>query len=176
MVIPYITHVDHTCVVSLDSLFAIPDIRMHERIFGMILSLREKSNRSLTVQTRLDDTTILEAGLTGNLASFSEQELALRKTFSYPPYGTIIKIVIHEKKDRCAQEMENVREFFKEYNPIIPPTMSRDPKGLYKMHALIKLPQGVWGSRTDTHARELLKKLRALPRHVSVEINPDNLL
>ena len=52
----------------IDSLFAIPDIRMSERIFALVLALREKTTKTLIIQTRADDTTIFEQALAGDLA------------------------------------------------------------------------------------------------------------
>ena len=170
MAIPLIASIEHTVIVSIDSLFAIPDIRMSERIFALILSLREKSSKSLLVQTRADDTTLINQALDGNLVDFTENELALRKTFSYPPYGTIIKITLRGKKDEVTTEMENLKKFLSVYIPIVPGTMSRELKNIFRMHMILKLAQGVWPTT------ELLAKLRALPMQFTVEVNPDHLL
>ena len=173
MVIPYLDTVDNTAVISIDSLFAIPDFRMNERIFSMILSLREKTKNTLYVQTRLDDRATLEHATTGKLMEFVTQELALRKAFSYPPYGTIIKITLRGKKEIIPQEMDRAKQFLNDYTLLIPPTMSRDKKGFYRMHALIKLPEGIWGTQTT---EALTQKLRTLPHQFTIEVNPEHLL
>ena len=153
---------------------------MNERIFALILSLREKSKTSLTIQTRTDDVTIIEYALQGRLAEFIELELSLRKTFSYPPYGTIIKITVRGDKDVVPTEIEHLKDLFPEYTPLIPRTMSRDTgisakktwgkHEMYRMHAIIKLPHDVWPNTS------IFAKLRALPPHFTVEINPEHLL
>lgn len=173
MALPYLTEVDNTVVVSIDSLFAIPDFRMSERIFTMVLALREKTKNTLYIQTRLDDTGTLEHALQGNLSGFIDQELVLRKAFSYPPFGTIIKITLRGKKELIPEEMERVKQFLNEFPLLTPPTMSRDIKGLYRMHALIKLPEGSWGTKTT---ESLTQKLRTLPHQFTIEVNPDHLL
>lgn len=175
MAIPYLGEADHTIIVSIDSLFAIPDIRMNERIFALILALREKSAHTLTVQTRMDDTHLFIQALEGELSEFTKEELSLRKAFSYSPYGTIIKITIRNKKELVQKEITNIQEFLKPYNPITPPTMSKNAQGLFQMHVIIKLPLGFWGSSQE-EARVLLAKLQSLPRQFSIEINPDHLL
>lgn len=170
MAIPLLDAVDHTAIVSIDSLFAIPDIRMSERIFALVLALREKTKGVLLVQTRADDKTIFEQALRGDLVTFTETELALRKAFSYPPYGTIIKITLRGKRADVASEMERLKTFLTDYAPIVPGTMAREPKNMFRMHMILKLAENNWPNN------ELLAKLRALPPHITVEVNPDHLL
>ena len=170
MAIPLLDTIPHTAIISIDSLFAIPDIRMSERIFALILTLREKTSESLLVQTRADDTTLFEQALAGNLLEFTENELALRKMFSYPPYGAIIKITVRGKCADVTNEMNRLKAFFENYSPIVPDTMSRELKNIFRMHLILKLTRDGWPSA------ELLAKLRALPMQFIIEVNPDHLL
>lgn len=170
MAIPYLEQTDHTAIVSIDSLFAIPDFRMNERIFALLLAIREKTTKTLLVQTRMDDTTLLAQGLIGNLSDFTDQELALRKTFSYPPFGTIIKITVRGKRETLPQEIERLRTYLTTYEPITPNTMSREPSNVFRMHLIMKLAKGSYPNE------ELIAKLRTLPPHMSIEVNPDHLL
>ena len=170
MAIPLLDSVEHTVIISIDSLFAIPDIRMSERIFAIVLALREKTTETLLIQTRADDTTIFEQALSGDLAGFTENELALRKAFSYPPYGTIIKITLRGKRADVAPEMENLKTFLADYSPIMSGTMAREPKNIFRMHMILKLTNGLWPDKN------LLAKLRALPPQFIIEVNPDHLL
>ncbi len=183
MAVPYLSTVHHTAIISIDSLFAIPDFRMNERIFALILALREKTSQTLFVQTRADDTTLITHALDGDLASFTENELAIRKIFSYPPYGTIVKVTLRGKKTDLPEELVRLKEFLFEYQPIAPNTISKEPSkifqrktstgesmNIFRMHVIIKLKEGVW---TD---EKLLTKLRALPPQFTIEVNPDHLL
>lgn len=170
MAIPLLETVDHTAIVSIDSLFAIPDIRMSERIFALILALREKTAKTLLVQTRSDDTAIFEQALAGNLLDFTKNELSLRKAFSYPPYGAIIKITLRGKRAEIASEMERLKAFLGGYSPIVPGTMAKEPKNIFRMHMILKLTASAWPDS------ELLAKLRALPPQFTIEVNPDHLL
>ncbi len=170
MALPLLCSVANTAIISIDSLFSIPDIRMSERIFALVLALREKTRSKLLIQTRADDTAIFEQALSGDLASFTENELAIRKAFSYPPYGTIIKITLRGKRAEVAGEIERLKTFLGSYAPIVPGTMAREPKNIFRMHMILKLADGNWLNN------ELLAKLRALPMQFTVEVNPDNLL
>ncbi len=182
MAIPYLKKTNHTAIISIDSLFAIPDFRMNERIFALILALREKTSQTLLVQTRTDDTTLLKQALSGNLSEFTEQELNLRKVFSYPPYGTIIKITLLGKKMEIPEEMGRLKNFLGEFSPIAPNTMSRASskifqrkttgviQNIFRMHMILKLKEDTWPNE------KLLAKLRALPPQFTIEVNPDHLL
>lgn len=170
MALPLLSSVSNTAIISIDSLFAIPDIRMSERIFALVLALREKTSGTLLIQTRADDTTIFEQALAGDLLKFTENELEIRKAFSYPPYGTIIKITLRGKRAEVQQEMERLKTFLESYAPIVPGTIAKEPKNVFRMHMILKLALGNWPNN------ELLGKLRALPMQFTIEVNPDHLL
>ena len=48
----YNDKVDHVAVVSLDSLFSLPDFRIQEKIMYTMIRLRTQAMRSFMVQTR----------------------------------------------------------------------------------------------------------------------------
>lgn len=170
MAIPLISATKNAIIISIDSLFAIPNIQMSERIFALILAIREKVVGKFLIQTRADDTTIFEQALRGDLINFADSELELRKAFEYPPFGTIIKITLRSKRTDIAGEMERLKNFLDSYNPIIPGTMTKEPKNIYKMVMILKLPIDTWPKS------ELIKKLQTLPHQFSIEVNPDHLL
>ncbi len=171
MIVPHLESIDHTLVVSLDALCAIPDIRMSERIFALLLSLREKTSQTLLVQTRMDDTSTVTQALSGELNAFLETEITLRKQFLYPPFSTIIKVTVHAPQGKIIEEMTRLQEYLKEYAPIVPPTRTKGQNKEYRMHLLIKLPEKSWSPN-----HPLVEKLRALPKTHAVEINPDSLI
>ncbi|MBI5400958.1 MAG: hypothetical protein HZB12_02495 [Candidatus Yonathbacteria bacterium] len=170
MAITLLDTVEYAVIVSVDSLFSIPDIRMSERIFALVLALREKVLCAFLIQTRADDTTIFKQALKGDLATFTENELTLRKAFAYPPYGTIIKITLRGKRADVASEMERLKIFLNDCSPIIPGTMAREPKNIFRMHMVLKLTEKAWPEN------KLLAKLRTLPPQFIIEVNPDHLL
>ncbi len=168
MAVPYLTSADHIVIISLDSLFAIPDFRINENIFALVLTLREKATSSLLVQTRADDTTLYIQALAGDLLTFSENELALRKAFSYPPYSTIIKIILRGTKEEFPEKIALLKTFLAPFEIITPNTVSKEPKNTYRTHAILKL--------TTWPDEKLITKLRALPPEFTIDVNPDHLL
>ncbi|MBI5799003.1 MAG: hypothetical protein HZB10_03655 [Candidatus Yonathbacteria bacterium] len=170
MALQFFDTVENTAIISIDSLFAIPDIRMPERIFALVLAMREKTTGAILIQTRADDTSLFKQALSGNLVDFTKNELAIRKTFAYPPFGTIIKVTIRGKHDEVKTEMERLKAFLKDYSPIVPGSTTKEPKNIFCMHMILKLKEGVWPDSA------LLQKLRALPPQFTIEVNPDHLL
>lgn len=168
MAIPFLSTVSATAIVSLDPLFAIPDFSMNERIFALILTLREKTKGKFLVQTRLDDTTLFEQALAGDTKPFVEDELVMRKTFSYPPYGTIIKITLRGARAQIPVEMEKLATFLAEYNPLTQKTIIHK-KNTLQMSMILKL------KKNGLSDEKLFSKLYSLPPQFIIEINPDNL-
>lgn len=168
-IISILTSVDHTAIISIDSLFAIPDLRINEHIFALLLDLREKTSRTLLVQTRADDTTLITQALEGNLAEFIDEELTLRKAFAYPPFGTIIKITVRDKKEMLPDKITRLKEFLHAYTLISSSACTRE-NNTFRMHVLLKRNQSEWPDKT------LSELLRSLPQEFTIEVNPNHLL
>lgn len=159
-----------TAVASLDSLFSLPDFRIHERILHLILKIRSLAESSFLVQTRVPDETVLDYALKGNLKDFYREEMAARERFHYPPFSTLIKITAAGVRAAVTREMEKLKEFFKPFETEIFPAFIEESRGVFTMHALLRLPRGSWVDR------DLLAKLLSLPPQFRVEVEPESLL
>ncbi len=168
MAIPFLSTVSAMAIISLDSLFAIPDFSMNERIFALVLTLREKTKGKFLVQTRLDDTTLFEQALEGDIKLFVKNELMIRKTFSYPPYGVIIKITLRGSRAQIPIEMEKLATFFAEYTPLAQKTIIHR-KNIYQMSTVLKIKED------GLSDKKLFSKLHSLPSQFIIEVNPDSL-
>ena len=162
--------VDHVGVVSIDSLFAIPDFRIEERIMYLLIRLRSSATRSIVVQTRRPEEKVFEYGLKGNLSDFSRTVLAERKRFEYPPFSVLIKITIEGARDTIAKHMGELQAHLSPHEIDVFPAFTATPRGTSLIHGLIKLPTHSWPNT------ELATKLSQLPASVSVRINPEHLL
>ncbi|MEK7641609.1 MAG: hypothetical protein AAB365_01285 [Patescibacteria group bacterium] len=162
--------IDHIAVASLDSLFALPDFRIQEKIMHTLIRLRGLANRSFLVQTRKAEEKVFDYGLKGNLSDFYRATLEDRRQFSYPPYSTLIKITIEGKKDLIAARMAEVQRLLEPREIDVFPAFTATVRGNSIIHGLIKLPQGGWPN-TD-----LLEKLRQLPPDVKIKVDPESLL
>lgn len=160
----------NTAVVSMDSYFSIPDFKINEKIFHILLELRNLSERSMVIQTRQENTKIFEQASRGSLIDFYRDEIEDRKSIGYPPFTTYIKITIEGEKNSVKKEMLSIAEYMKPLELNIFDAWNPGSKSKFTVHGLISLPKGAWVDRV------LLEKLRSLPPHCIVKIDPVTLL
>ncbi len=171
MTIVHLTEkIDHIAVTSLDTLFALPDFRIQEKIMYILIRLRSLTNRSILVQTRKPTEKIFEYGLKGNLSDFYHANLEERKQFSYPPYSNLIKITIEGKKDKIANTMAKVQKNLEPREIEVFPAFTATVRNNSIIHGLLRLPRGGWPNS------ELTEKLRELPFGIKIKVDPESLL
>ena len=164
------SRIDHIGIVSLDSLFALPDFRIPEKIMYLLTRFRNLAERSIIVQTRKAEEKIFEYGIKGNLSDFYRITIAERKRFQYPPYRTLIKLSIEGKKDIIAKAMSEIERDIKPYEIDIFPAFTSSGRGNSNIHGLLRIDPIRWPDQ------RLVNLLRNLPPSVSVRIDPESLL
>ncbi len=162
--------VENCAVVSLDSYFSIPDYQINEKIFHILLEMRNITEKHFLIQTRQPDTKIFELAAKGNLIDFYRDEIKERKEIGYPPFATYIKISIEGEKVPVKKEMQEISQFMKPYELSIFDAFNPSNSGKHLVHALISLPKGEWVDMI------LLEKLRMIQPHCSVRVDPATLL
>lgn len=167
--------VDHIAVVSLDSLFSLPDFRIEEKIMYTLIRLRSMASRIFMVQTRKPDEKVFDYGLKGNLSDFYRTTIASRKIFNYPPFKILVKITIEGKKDEIAEMMGEIQKDIGEgesggYDLEIFPAFTATVRGQSIIHGLLRIDPMKWPDM------KLINILRNLPPNISVKVNPESLL
>ncbi len=162
--------VDNSAIISIDSLFSIPDFRIHEKIFYLLLKIRAMTARRFILQTRNPEEKILEYALKGNLIDYYRDQIADRERFQYPPFTTLIKITLEGEKDAIVKDMDTVQDMLDPYEVEIFPAFTQTQRGKFVLHGLLKIPRKNWINP------DLLMKLRSLPPQVSVKVDPESLL
>lgn len=170
MALLYLSEVDNVAVASIDALFSVPDFRINEKILYILLALKEIALKKFVIQTRNPTHPILEYCTRGNLIDFYKIEMNERKSLLYPPYSVIIKIRVSGERSQTEKIMEEIAESVEEYKPNIFPSLPRKPLEKNPLAMVIKVPKEKWVDQ------KLLAALRSLPPHVSIEVDPDNLL
>ncbi len=165
----FLSRVTHAAVVSCDALFSIPDFRMNERVFAMLLALRAKAEKTFLMQTRMPEMPLWRESVRGNISDFYREELAKRKEFGYPPFTTLIKISSNGKEAVARKEMAHVEELFREYSPLVYPALRSAPHAEVTMRALLKVAVP-W---PDQKLRALLS---SLPPSLEVRVDPEDTL
>ncbi len=162
--------IDYCAVGTLDALFSIPDFRINEKIFSIILKLRSVTQKHFLVQTRNPDAPVLAQGVKGNIIDFYREEIETRRNFGFPPYCTFIKVSYSGKKEDVLAAMEVLKVKLAGWQVDVFPAFVATIKGDYMMHALVKL------DRKDWPQPELLERLRTLSPGYAVNVDPESIL
>jgi primosomal protein N' (replication factor Y) len=172
--------IDNVAVVSFDSLFAIPDFKMNERIMRLLLGLERYAGANLLIQTRNAQEQVLKEFMSGNIHEFARSEIKSREEFSYPPFFTPIKIIYRGPQENMAKAEAYLENLFKEYNPSTFRAFVPKVKNLHVLNMVIKIKRDSWSLPEITQDGaldpKLLAKLRALPPALTVQIDPEDLL
>ena len=171
MAIPYLTKpLAHIGVLSVNSLLTIPDFRMGEKVFRLLLTLRAKAERRFIVQSREAKNTIFSLALGGNIGEFLREELETRKELGYPPFATLIKLTHEGSKPEGERVMADIEKTFTHFHPVTFPAFIARIKGKYRMNALMKIPKNKWPDR------DVISLLRSLPQDIEVRVDPESVI
>ncbi len=167
-------------IASFDSLWSIPNFKMSEKILQIVISILEKTEDKLIIQTKNVNDSALQAVKNGNLLSFVREEINERQKLEYPPFKRFIKIVYLGDKIKTQNTREFLAELFKEYNPEIFSGFHGKIQDKYITNTLIKIDPKKWslptlslGAQIDEN---LLSKLTSLPPAFLVSVDPEDLL
>lgn len=162
--------IENSAVVSIDSMFNMPDFRINEKILYILLKIRALAEKKIIFQTRNTGANIFDFTIRGNLIDFYKGEIEERKVFDYPPFTVLIKISLTGKEEIVKEEMEKLVEIFAEFDLQTYPAFNAHIKGKYTMNGLIKIGSDRWVEK------DLLEKLRSLPPYFSISVDPENIL
>lgn len=166
----HLESVDRSAAVSIDHLFSLPDFRINEKIFMLLLSIRNIARQEFLIETRRPEEKIFHLTLDGDLGSFYRSDLEERRHYGYPPFVTLIKISVTADEARAKKEINAVEKLFDGEECYSFPASQHAAKGKFTMHILLKIPPRGWPDE------KLLGKLRSLPPYFSIRVDPENLL
>ncbi len=166
----YLSRVPVVAVVSLDSLFSIPDYAINERIFSLLGRLRQLASHHFLLQTRNAGIEILNSALTGNVLDFYRSEVKEREDLSYPPFSLFIIVRVTGSKEALEKRAVYLQSTFADHAPHF--TMdSKLPKTKHqRLSMMIRLKRSEWPNT------ELRAKLLLLSPEFLITVDPDTLL
>jgi len=165
--------VERVAVISIDALFTVPDFRINEKIFYLLLKLRSLAKKTFLIQSRLGEEDLFNDAAKGNLSGFYKREIENRKQFQYPPFKLLIKITREGKhKMQVKKEVEALEKQLEEWHPFSYPAFIPKVKNIYIWHILLKIDPDTWPDKQE----KLLQILSSLPLAWKVNINPESLL
>ncbi len=167
--VSFLRRVPHAAVVSCDSFFVIPDFRMNERVFAMLLTLRAKTDKTFLVQTRIPHIPVWKEALRGDISNFYREELRVRKEFGYPPFTTLVKLSISGSAEKAAAEVARLEALLAAYRPISFPARKENQRGGVSLRILLKVA-GPWPNEP------LVGILSSLSPAIEVRVDPEDTL
>lgn len=153
----YLESVPYTALVSIDSLFSVPDFGINERIFYLVSRLREMTQKEAIVQTRNIGKQILAWAAQGNIVDFYQNEIDERQALLYPPFSLFIKITA--PKGDFRQALQELKERLSKWHP-----------DKYRDSLIIRLPAEEWPNT------ELIRELTLLGPEFSIKVDPESIL
>ncbi len=107
-------------VVNADTGLHLPDFRAAERTFQLLVQVAGRTGRSekggrVLVQTKSPDHPAIAKARQHDFAGFAELELSVRQQLSYPPFGSMIRIVVRGPKEELIKaSAERIGEMVRE--------------------------------------------------------------
>jgi len=163
--------IESVAIVSVDSLFALPDFRIRERILNILLRAKSLASQDFIIQTRNTEDDLFQNIIDGNLTDFYRQEFIGRKKFNYPPFSLIIKISLAAKTTtQIENQFEEVADSLSPQELITYPAFTETVRGKKIVHGMIKLPRENWPDQY------LIERLKNLPPQFKIQIDADSVL
>jgi len=163
--------IENTAIAAIDSLFALPDYRVNEKIFNLLIRLRDLAGRRFLIQVRNVHSELFELASRGSLLEFYRQELAERREYNYPPFRIFIKITLAGEKNEVLLGIKDLEKKLTghEFDVFEPKGNSRQ-KSETALNLLLRLPTNLWPEV------RLLGILKSLPPNYMINVDPENLL
>jgi len=95
-------------VVNADTALHLPDFRAAERTFHLVTQVAGRTGRGekggrVLVQTFNPDHPAIRAAANHDYAAFAQQEIPIRQMFGYPPFGSMVRLVIRGPVENNVQ-------------------------------------------------------------------------
>ncbi|MFT4034971.1 MAG: primosomal protein N' [Patulibacter sp.] len=103
--------VDLAVVLDADATLRFPDVRSEERTFALITQLAGRAGRGgggngrVLVQTMQPGHPVIEAAARHDAEGFLAAEIESRRAHAYPPYSTMVRLVVAHPDQRVAMEL-----------------------------------------------------------------------
>lgn len=157
-------------VITLDTLAASPEWQAYEHTFALLRSFASKCSEIL-IETRRPDDPLITRAIAGDVQSFADEELAIRRQFSYPPFATIILFSVRGTPSRVDREMSALQDMLKEWNPVSGGVRMEESMRIASL--ILKIPNSRYFERSLPE--RLTQVLRTLPPYIAVEFDPPSL-
>ncbi|MFD1038039.1 primosomal protein N' [Virgibacillus byunsanensis] len=151
-------------VLTADSMLHLPDFRSSEKTFQLLTQVSGRAGRhelpgEVIVQTYTPDHYSIELASEYDFTQFYKKEMAMRKTFKYPPYVFLALMTIsHENQVKVIQTTQKITKMLLDHvsdeTVVLGPTPSplARIKNRYRYQCMIKY-------RNEPHIRTLIQNI-----------------
>ena len=175
-------------VVGADAALGMPDFRAAERTFQLLTQMAGRAGRGaiageVLLQAHDPSHYAIRAALEHDYAAFYEQEIAYRRRMGYPPFVHLAACVcrgklagvVREEADRLAAALRaHGARRVQVLGPATPPLARL--RGRYRMQVLVKAAEVDALVESLRAAIAELRRRRAAPRDLIVDVDPRTLV
>lgn len=171
---------DFAGIISIDTLFSIPEINIDEKIINLIIDFKEKckTKSKLFIETRLRDADIWKYIEENNYLGFLEVEYENRKMLNLPPFSNILKFKLGNKNTKYKDRIENLLlQIQKEENVREEKINWRKENKTGDYIGMLMINKNEWENLNENKeiiATNFAKKINTLLSDFNLEINPQN--
>lgn len=170
LALPYLEkRLDVAAVISMDALLSLPSFRVYEKMLRLALAIGKLSD-NVFLQTREPSTPAIIAATSGDLAKFYESEKLMREKFSYPPFGTIVRLSRIPPKDDFESVAAPLLTMLADWSPL--PRRIKRGKA-FETVIVMKLAKNEWNELFQNP--HLSSILASLGPDWQIRINPEML-
>jgi primosomal protein N' (replication factor Y) len=187
-----IASVNFVGIIDADMSLHFADYRACERTFQLITQVsgragRDKKEGAVVLQTYSPNHYVYRFAIKGDYKGFYDKECNLREVTKYPPFSTIIRVLISSEVELHAQNtlksifdciIKLKQDFVEKSSPFIYLACMRSPikriQSKYRMQVLMRI-QPHSKLTILNHILEIIKKFYSDKCSIFVEINPSNL-
>ncbi len=175
-------------ILDADMSLLFSDYRSGERTYQLITQVAGRSGRAdekgvVVLQTYQPDNAILKYAIKYDYQGFFERENSLRRATFYPPYATILRVMIESEDDEAAMEtLKNVHEklydlYLKNNDSFLFYNKMKSPikrlKNKFRYQVLMRIKEG--NDAVIDAVYDLALPFKTNKTLVYIEVNPSNL-
>lgn len=160
--------VETTATAGFDSLLSMPDFRISEKLFLLLLRVRNLATKRFFMETRKPEEKTYPYALAGNLLDFYRDEIGERQKLGWPPFSILIKLAVEGQPAVAAKIIQAAAETLLDYESTALTLPGAKPRTTREV-LIIQRPAEDWPNP------KLAQILIGLPPAISVDVEPENL-
>lgn len=168
-ILPFIKGIDFSIIPFFDRILSTPSPYTVEEALRLVMKLNECTRDSLVVCTKNPDFPIIKQFSTKKIQSIFDEDIELRKTLHYPPFGTLLKLSISVQPSQQDFISKRVELFFEGYEKNTLPKRRISPDSMKLL--CVWIIQVNADFLEDMH-QELTLFLNDLKTPYKIEVNP----